>query len=121
VSFLVSLLLPVIATVLYFRGYPARAASGHVPARLTTAAAVRSGALAGAAALVFLGVLGVVVLIYRGRVLTPPEVETTAVVFWAIQFLLAAGIGGAVGALTALTLLPSVRDRLTRSQLQGSE
>jgi hypothetical protein len=121
VSFLVALLLPVIATVVYFRGYPARAAAGQAPARLTTAAAVRSGALAGATALVFLGVLGVVVLIYRGRVLTPPQVETPAVVFWMTQFLLAAVIGGAVGTATALAILPWVRDRLARTQLQGSE
>ena len=119
-SFLVALLLPVLATVLYFRGYPARAAAGQAPAELTTAAAVRSGALAGAAALVFLGVLGVVILIYRGRVLTPPDVETPPVVFWAIQFLLAAVIGAAVGTLSTLALLPWVRERLAQAVPRGS-
>jgi hypothetical protein len=112
VSFLVSLLLPIIATVIYFRGYPARAALGHVPVRLTAVAAVAKGALTGAAALVFLGVLGVIILAYRRGVLTPPEVEIPAVIFWGIQFLLAAIIGAAVGALSALALLPWVRERL---------
>ena len=120
-SFLVALLLPVLATVIYFRGYPARALTGEVPVQLTTAAAVRSGILAGAAALVFLGVLGVVILIYRGRTLTPPEIETSPIVFWATQLLIAGVIGGAVGALTTLALLPWVRGRLARGPLQGSE
>jgi hypothetical protein len=120
VSFLVSLLLPVIATAIYFRGYPARAVSGQVPARLTTAAAVLSGALTGAAALVFLGVLGVIVLVYRDRVLTPNHIEIPPIMFWAIQFLLAAGIGAAVGALSALALLPWVRERLTHAMPPGS-
>ena len=111
-SFLVSLLLPVIARVLYFRGYPARAAAGQVPSRLTAAAAAAKGALTGAAALLFLGVLGVLILAYRRKVLTPPDVETPAVIFWAVQFLLAAVIGGTVGAASALALLPWVREQL---------
>jgi hypothetical protein len=120
VSFLVSLLLPVIATVIYFYRYPERAAARQVPGRLTTVAALTSGALTGAAALVFLGVVGVVILIYRQRVLTPPEVEIPALIFWGIQFLLAAAIGAVVGALTALALLPWVRERLARAVPDGS-
>jgi hypothetical protein len=121
VSFLVSLLLPVIATVIYFYRYPDRAAAGQVPARLTTATAVAKGALTGASALLFLGALGVIILIQRGRVLTPPEVETPAAVFWGIQFLLAAGIGAVVGALSAVALLPWVRERLGQTVPAGPD
>jgi hypothetical protein len=116
VSFLVSLLLPVIATVILFNGYPERAARGLAPARLTTAAAVGMGARTGAAALVFLGVLGVLVLLYRGRDATP-DVGVSALTFWAVQFLIAATIGATVGALSALALLPWVRGRLGQSTL----
>jgi hypothetical protein len=115
VSFLVSLLLPVIATLLFFRGYPERAARGEAPAQLTTAAAIGMGARTGAAALVFLGLLGVVILAYRGKTVTPAGIEVSAVAFWATQFLLAAAIGAGVGALAALALLPWVRERLARS------
>lgn len=111
-SFLVSLLLPIIATAILLHGYVERAARGQTPARLTTAVAIGMGARAGAAALVFLGILGVIVLAYRGRALTPVDIEISAVAFWAIQFLLAAGIGAAVGAVSALALLPWVRGRL---------
>jgi hypothetical protein len=111
VSFLLSLLLPIIATVILFNGYPDRAARGLAPANLTTAAAVAMGARTGAAALVFLGVLGVIVLLYRGRDATP-DVGVSAVTFWTVQFLLAAVIGATVGALSALALLPWVRGRL---------
>jgi hypothetical protein len=112
VSFLVSLLLPVIATALYLRGYVQRATLGAVPARIPTTTAIVSGALAGAAALVFLGLLGVIVLVYRGRTLTPPDIDASAAAFWAVQFLVAAAIGAALGALSALALLPWVRGRL---------
>ena len=111
-SFLVSLLLPVIAILLYYRGYPDRAARGLAPARLTTGAAIRAGAATGAMALVFLALLGVVILAVRGRTVTPPGVDATPVAFWVIQFALAAGIGAAVGAATAVGLLPWVRGRL---------
>ena len=113
-SFLLSLLLPVIATAILFNGYPERAARGLAPANLTTAAAVVMGARTGAAALVFLGVLGVVVLIARGRGATP-DVGVTPLAFWATQFLIAAVIGATVGALSALALLPWVRGRLGRT------
>lgn len=113
-SFLVSLLLPVIATAILFYGYPERAARGLAPPQLTTAAALAMGARSGAAALVFLGLLGVVVLLYRGRDATP-AVGVSAVTFWAVQFLIAAAIGAAVGALSALALLPWVRGRLAPS------
>lgn len=111
-SFLIALLLPVIATTLLFRAYPGRAARRLVPRELTTPAAVRSGALAGAAALVFLGLVGVAVLVSRGKPLTPGD--TPALAFWLVQFGLAAAIGAAVGVLTALSLLPWVRERLER-------
>jgi hypothetical protein len=114
VSFLVSLLLPVIATALYFRGYLERAALGTVPARISTTSALVGGALSGASALVFLGLLGVIILAYRGRALTPAGIEVTAAAFWAVQFLIAAAIGAAVGAVAALALLPWVRGRLAR-------
>jgi hypothetical protein len=114
VSFLLSLLLPVIATVLYLRGYVQRATLGAAPARISTTSALTSGALSGAAALVFLGLLGVIVIAYRGRVLTPPGLDVPAVAFWATQFLIAAAIGAAVGALSAAALLPWVRGRLAR-------
>ena len=110
-SFLVSLLLPVMATVVYFNGYPERVRRGLAPADLTTASAVSRGAFAGAGALVFLGVLGVVVLVYRQRTLVPPGIEISAAAFWAVQFLIAAAIGAAVGAGTAFALLPWVRRR----------
>jgi hypothetical protein len=113
-SFLISLLLPVIATVILFHGYPRRAARGLVPARLTTGAALAMGARTGAAALVFLSVLGVIVLLYRGRDATP-DVGVSPVAFWATQFAIAAGLGAAVGALAALVLLPGVRSRLEQS------
>jgi hypothetical protein len=113
VSFLLALLLPVIATAVLFNGYPERVARGLAPAHLTTAAAVSMGARTGAAALVFLGVLGVVVLLSRGRDATPDGVP--AVTFWAVQFLVAAAIGATVGALSALALLPWVRGRLGHS------
>jgi hypothetical protein len=111
-SFLVSLLLPVIATALYLRGYVQRATLGTVPARIPTTTALVSGALSGAAALVFLGLLGVIVLAYRGRTLTPPGIDVPAATFWAVQFLIAAAMGAAVGALSSLALLPWVRGRL---------
>jgi hypothetical protein len=114
-SFLVSLLLPVLATVFFFHGYPGRAARGLVPVELTTAAALAKGALAGAAALVFLGLLGVVILAVRGKAVTPPGLDVPAAAFWAIQFVLAAAIGAAVGAATAAALLPSLRERLARA------
>jgi hypothetical protein len=113
-SFLVSLLLPVIATALYLRGYLERATLGTVPARISTASALLGGALSGASALVFLGVLGVIILAYRGRTLTPAAIDAPAAVFWAVQFLIAAAIGAAVGALAALALLPWARGRLAR-------
>ena len=113
-SFLVSLLLPVIATVILFNGYPERAARGLAPAELTTGAAVAMGARTGAAALVFLGVLGVIVLIVRGRASTP-AVGVSPLTFWATQFAIAAVIGATVGALSALALLPWVRGRLGQS------
>ncbi|NUO38952.1 MAG: hypothetical protein HOQ17_15735 [Gemmatimonadaceae bacterium] len=113
-SFLVSLLLPVIATVLYLRAYVQRAGIGMAPARISATRALGSGALTGAAALVFLGVLGVIVLAYRGRTLTPPGIDVSAAAFWATQFLVAAAIGAAVGALSAAALLPWVRSRLAR-------
>jgi hypothetical protein len=112
VSFLVSLLLPIIAAALYLRSYVERATLGAVPARIETRTAMAGGALSGAAALVFLGVLGVIVLAYRGRVLTPPGIDTPAAVFWLVQFLLAAAIGAAVGAVATLALLPWARGRL---------
>jgi len=112
VSFLVSLLLPVLATLVYFNGYPDRAARGLVPAELTTAAALAKGALAGTSALVFLGLLGVVILAVRGRTVTPAGIDASPVAFWAIQFALAAAIGAVVGAVTTLALLPWVRGRL---------
>lgn len=113
-SFLVSLLLPVVATALYLRGYVERAALGTAPTRISTTTALVSGALTGASALVFLGLLGVIVLAYRGRVLTPAGIDVPAPAFWAVQFLIAALIGGAVGALSALALLPWARGRLAR-------
>lgn len=113
-SFLVSLLLPVIATALYLRAYVQRAASGAAPARISATAALASGALSGAAALVFLGLLGVVVLAYRGRTLTPTEIDVPAALFWTTQFLIAAALGAGVGALSAAALLPWVRSRLAR-------
>ena len=109
-SFLVSLLLPVLATLFFFYGYPDRAARGLVPAELTTAAALARGALTGAAALVFLGILGVVTLAVRGKAVTPADVPAAA--FWAVQLALAAAIGAAVGAATAFALLPWLRERL---------
>jgi hypothetical protein len=118
VSFLVSLLLPVIAAALYLRGHVERATLGTVPARITTTAALTGGALSGAAALVFLGVLGVIVLAYRGRPVTPPDVEVPAIVFWGTQFLIAAAIGAAVGAVATFALLPWARGRLARIALQ---
>ena len=111
-SFLVPLLLPVIATALYLRAYVERAASGTAPARISATMALASGALSGAAALVFLSLLGVVVLAYRGRTLTPAGIDAPAAVFWTTQFLIAAAIGAAVGALSAAALLPWVRSRL---------
>ena len=111
-SFLVSLLLPVIATVVLFNAYPERVRRGLAPAHLTAASALSMGALAGAGALVFLGVLGVVILAYRGRPLIPAGIDISGVAFWAIQFLIAAAIGAAVGALSAFALLPWVRRRL---------
>jgi hypothetical protein len=113
-SFLVSLLLPVIASALYLRGYVQRATLGTAPARMSATSAIARGALSGAAALVFLGLLGVIVLAYRGRTLTPPDIDVPAVAFWATQFLIAAAIGAAVGALSAAALLPWVRGRLAQ-------
>jgi hypothetical protein len=109
-AFLVSLLLPVIATVFFFRAYPERAARGQAPMRLTTAAAIAQGALTGASALLFLALAGIVILAYRGKELTPAKVP--AVTFWLSQFVLTAAIGAAIGALSALALLPWVRGRL---------
>jgi hypothetical protein len=111
-SFLVSLLLPVIATALYFRGYLERATLGAAPAHISTTTAMLRGALSGASALVFLGLLGVIILAYRGRTLTPAGIDVPAAAFWAVQFLIAAAIGAAVGATAALALLPWVRSRL---------
>lgn len=119
-SFLVSLLLPVIATAILFHRYPERAARGLAPAQLTTAAALGMGARAGAAALLFLGLLGVVVLLYRGRHATP-DVGVSAATFWAVQFLIAAAMGAVVGALSALALLPWVRGRLAPSPATSIE
>ena len=113
-SFLVSLLLPAIATALYLRGHVQRAALGLGPAVISTRTALISGALTGAAALVFLGLLGVVILVTRGRTLTPTAIDAPAAAFWAAKFLIAAAIGAAVGALAALALLPWVRGRLSR-------
>jgi len=111
VSFLFSLLLPVLATAVFFHAYPDRAARSLAPAELTTAAALARGALTGASALVFLAILGVVILAVRGRMVTPAGIDTSPFVFWTIQFALAAAIGAAVGAATALALLPWVRAR----------
>lgn len=111
-SFLVSLLLPVIAVMLYFRSYPDRAARGLAPARLSTASAIRSGALTGASALLFLAIAGVVTLALRGKLATPTDVKVSWPVFWAVQFGIAALIGAAVGAVSAVGLLPWVRGRL---------
>lgn len=113
-SFLLSLLLPVLATVLLFRAYPDRAARGEVSRELTTTSALARGAVTGASALVFLGVAGIAVLVYRGRALTPAGTGVPAAVFWATQFLVAAAIGAVIGALTALALLARVRERLAR-------
>jgi hypothetical protein len=112
VSFLVSLLLPVLATAILLRAYAERAARGLVPPRLTAASALRRGGLAGAAALLFLSLLGVIVLAVRGKMVTPVGIEVSAAAFWATQFLIAAAIGAAVGAMTALAMLPWVRGRL---------
>lgn len=114
-SFLLSLLLPVLATAVYFHAYPDRAARGLVPASLTAAAALAKGALTGASALIFLGILGVIILVVRGRILTPTGIDASPVVFWTIQFALAAAIGAVVGAGTALALLPWLRGRLADS------
>ncbi len=116
-SFLASLLLPVLATVLFFRSYPERVALGKAPALLTTRSALVSGAITGASALIFLGLLGVLILAYRGRALTPEGVEDSAIAFWTVQFILAAAIGAVIGALSALALLPWVHSRLARSAL----
>jgi hypothetical protein len=115
VSFLVSLLLPVLATAVFFYSYPGRAAKGLVPAEPTTAAVLAKGALTGAAALVFLSILGVVILVVRGKPLTPSDIDVSAAVFWAIQFALAAAIGAVVGLATAFALLPWLRDRLAQA------
>ena len=113
-SFLVSLLLPVLAVALYFRGYVERAAQGRAAVAVTTARALGAAALSGAAALLFLGLLGVVILAYRGRTLTPDGIGASAVAFWVAQFVLAAAIGAAVGALTGVAMLPWLRARLAR-------
>jgi nitrate reductase gamma subunit len=112
-SLVFSLLLPIIATAILFRGYPERAARGQAPAQLTTGSAVAKGALTGASALVFLGILGVLTLAYRGKTVTP--IEVPAVAFWTSQFLIAALLGAVLGALSALALLPWVRRRLAQS------
>lgn len=113
--FLIALLLPVLATVVFFHRYPERAARGDAPRELTTGSALLRGAVAGASALLFMSVLGVVVLLYRGRGATPTDLGGYAVVFWVVQFASAALIGGTVGALTALVMLSSVRERLART------
>lgn len=113
-SFLVSLLLPVLAAALYFRGYVDRAAQGRAAVAITTRKALAAAALSGAAALVFLGLLGVAILFYRGRTITPPDLGDSAALFWVTQFVLAAAIGGAVGAGTGLAMLPWLRARLAR-------
>lgn len=113
-SFLISLVLPVLAVALYFRGYLDRAAQGRAPVAITTPKALAAAALSGAAALVFLGLIGVVILFYRGRTITPPDLGDSAAIFWVTQFVLAAAIGGLVGALTALAMLPWLRARLAR-------
>lgn len=114
VSFLISLVLPVLAVALYFRGYVDRAAQGQAAVTITTPKALASAAVSGAAALVFLSLLGVVILFYRGRTITPPDLGDSAVIFWVTQFVLAAAIGGAVGALAGLAMLPWLRARLAR-------
>lgn len=114
-SFLASLLLPVLATVLLFRGYPDRAARGLVPPQLTIALALARGALTGASALLFLSLLGVVILTVRGKTVTPVGIEVSAATFWATQFLIATALGAVIGAMTALAMLPWVRGRLARS------
>ena len=113
-SFLISLVLPVLAVALYFRGYVDRAAQGHAPVTITTPKALVSAALSGAAALVFLSLLGVLILFYRGRAITPPDLGDSAAIFWVTQFVLAAALGAVVGALTGLTMLPWLRARLAR-------
>lgn len=113
-SFLVSLLLPVLAVVLYFRGYVERAAQGRAAVTITTARALAEAALSGAAALLFLGLLGVVILAYRGRTLTPDGIGASAAAFWIAQFVIAAAIGAAVGALAGAVMLPWLRARLAR-------
>jgi hypothetical protein len=114
VSFLASLLLPILATVVLLHAYPERAARGLVPPQLTTTSALTRGALAGVAALLFLSALGVIILAVRGKMVTPAGIEASAATFWVTQFLLAAAIGAIVGALTALAMLPWVRARLAR-------
>ena len=113
-SFLVSLLLPVLAVALYFRGYVERAAQGRAAVAITTAKALADAALSGAAALLFLGLVGVVILVYRGRPLTPDGIGASAAAFWITQFVLAAAIGAAVGALAGAAMLPWLRARLAR-------
>lgn len=113
-SFLVSLLLPVLATVLYFRGYVERAAQGRAPTIVSTGTALVASALSGASALIFLALLGVMILAYRGRTLTPDGIGASAAAFWVTQFVLTAAIGAAVGVLTGAAMLPWLRARLAR-------
>lgn len=114
VSFLISLLLPVLAAALYFRGYIDRAAQGRAPVEISTGRTLLAGALSGASALIFLSVLGVVILAYRGRTLTPAGMGSSAIAFWITQFVIAAAIGAAVGALTGAAMRPWLRARLAR-------
>jgi hypothetical protein len=114
VSFLISLVLPVLAVVLYVRSYLERATVGREPLHVATGKALASGAVTGAAALLFLSALGVVVLASRGRVMTPPGLDVPAPLFWVTQFLIAAAIGAVVGALAMLALLPWFRARLAQ-------
>jgi hypothetical protein len=114
VSFLVSLLLPVLAAALYFRGYLERAAQGRAPVEISAGRALGAAAISGAAALVFLSLLGVMILFYRGRTITPPDLGDSAAIFWVTQFVIAAAIGGALGAVTGLAMLPWLRARLAR-------
>ena len=113
-SFLISLLLPVLAAALYFRGYVERATQGRAAVAITTANALAAAALSGAAALLFLSLLGVGILAYRGRTLTPAGMQDSATAFWVTQFVIAAAIGAVVGALTGLAMLPWLRARLAR-------
>ena len=70
-SFLVSLLLPVIATLILLPRLRGAGRARQDARRAHDRDGLPMGALSGAAALVFLSVLGVGILAYRGRTLTP--------------------------------------------------